>query len=1105
MFRSISLPVPHVAASFGVNLPVRVLLAIPENAEEDFDPAPYNVLEAIDRLMGSRGWERAVKVMKPSVWAPGWDDEKLRRVFGSAFDVSGRRIPPEVLDGLRVEHFPASPSRVKMRFWSRPRFDVVHFTGAAPWWIPDDACLALKREEKSWGSSEDLLKGRAMQAGELRDALVWCGTRLLILHTRPADADGAERLAGYVAGGGGPAVIVVAGDDAETLDAYFANLYAGIIHNQPLSEVARPSYSMEERLHVTLYLGEGGEELLKFDRLLASLSGRIDALSEEIGRVEDARTDVLAKRKTYLHNSQLKELEARPLSMPDGTRISQSVSRLKKIRANINWAHESGGAIPLSEVIEALPEIERAFQQAEIGHDPGADLYSQMRAQLDEDIVGMARQAPRVLNSNFADPRTGLVLEPQQAMTAGREYDLMVDVGPRWSKAPSIVTGNSDFPESALPPDDDGYLIKVVLISDDFTAAEAVNDGGEHGGGDPAPGDEETETPRDSFQVVDIEPPAAEGAGLDAAETAEAPAGGGFRPCLLTRWIWVPRQTGRSFPVVKRERAETAGPVLLRVVAPELPEGSDERFTVARGRLCLYYRNNLLQSAAVEVGVGRTPNDVRRDRPNRVHVDYVLTGSFQELEQFETRTLRSESGEQSSYGVGLNLTLNGDGAGGHRIILEEHDELTVWRPYDPAASAVILDTTRERLKDCFGPRDDKSCRVDEAKVNAGLEGLDAENGKTLRQFKCDLWWLARHGFELYTKAFAQLNVPDWPRWSARFDAALAKRTVIQVARTGLAQYVYPWALLYDIPLPDRNIAGGLRWCEVIEEEWAAPAGRREGRPAEACPYQHTPEHRKNTICPYGFWGLKHYIEQPINVASSSQSDAGGKGLDRDVLRVLKAGRTLEFGVGVTRDALLDAAKINAHLQGIKKLSDYMPADGADDWGKVQNMLASPEVVYFLCHGEFDRERSEPYLGVGSRDSDQRHRVYPTELTGWARTLGESFWQDRHPLIFINGCHTGDLRPGEILNFVKTFADFGASAVVGTEISIRLPLAVEVAERFFGKVLNGASVGSAMHEVRWELANKGNLLGLAYTPYCFSELHITRDGAEPGASPPGPRN
>jgi hypothetical protein len=108
------------------------------------------------------------------------------------------------------------------------------------------------------------------------------------------------------------------------------------------------------------------------------------------------------------------------------------------------------------------------------------------------------------------------------------------------------------------------------------------------------------------------------------------------------------------------------------------------------------------------------------------------------------------------------------------------------------------------------------------------------------------------------------------------------------------------------------------------------------------------------------------------------------------------------------------------------------------------------------------------------------------LLQWARTVAD-FWIDRHPLVFINGCHTADLVPDQILNFVNTFAGFGAGAVVGTEISIRLPLAVEVAENFFRRMAAAETIGGATCSMRWDLANKGNLLGLAYTPYGLSSL------------------
>jgi hypothetical protein len=70
-------------------------------------------------------------------------------------------------------------------------------------------------------------------------------------------------------------------------------------------------------------------------------------------------------------------------------------------------------------------------------------------------------------------------------------------------------------------------------------------------------------------------------------------------------------------------------------------------------------------------------------------------------------------------------------------------------------------------------------------------------------------------------------------------------------------------------------------------------------------------------------------------------------------------------------------------------------------------------------------------------------------------------------------------------------------VVGTEVSVQLPVAVEFAEqllrRFTQRTLDGDQermpLGEAMREARWHLANKGNLLGLAYTFYSLASLQL----------------
>jgi CHAT domain-containing protein len=428
--------------------------------------------------------------------------------------------------------------------------------------------------------------------------------------------------------------------------------------------------------------------------------------------------------------------------------------------------------------------------------------------------------------------------------------------------------------------------------------------------------------------------------------------------------------------------------------------------------------------------------------------------------------------------------MNDDGAGGHRIMVAGHDDPPISRPYDPAANKRLLEKTRLKLRECFAKRD-KACLA-QGSPDTWTTGLDKDNGKDLAQFKCDLWQMAWHGSDLYTGAFGQLSLPGLIALLQKLQKALSSKTVIQIARTGAAQYVFPWALIYDIPLPDLTDPKKLEFCPSLQE-WG-PNGRRTQAPAPACPFQDTPAHKKNMLCPYGFWGLKHVIEQPINVDPTGVAFTGGTALTPDVSSQVPWPKPATMSIGLTRDSMLDPKELTTHLTAMTKVATCSPQGGAQTWEQVQTMLTSPDIVYFLCHGEFDASRGAPYLGIGPRDTNYQHRVFPNDLLQWARTV-DDFWSDRHPLVFINGCHTADLVPGEILNFVNTFAGFGASAVVGTEISIRLPLAVKVAENFFQRVAAGETIGGAMHGVRWDLANKGNLLGLAYTPYGLSSLRF----------------
>jgi hypothetical protein len=302
-------------------------------------------------------------------------------------------------------------------------------------------------------------------------------------------------------------------------------------------------------------------------------------------------------------------------------------------------------------------------------------------------------------------------------------------------------------------------------------------------------------------------------------------------------------------------------------------------------------------------------------------------------------------------------------------------------------------------------------------------------------------------------------------------------------------------LLYEYPLS--TVRKENQFCQIVDE-WSddgirrRPAERRaEDWPGKVCPYSNRESHQKNIFCPYGFWGLKQIIEQPL----SALRNLNGSLQPGDTPGDLHYGSSLDMAVGVTDD--LPPSERTNHLRrlGAIKPIRFNPPIPATDFYEVRDMLRAPMVVYFLCHGEYDRDKRRPYLSIGTRDNDDVHKIYPNTLQDWAsgQDLDTQEWKKRRPLIFINGCHTADLVPGEVLNFVTPFSDSGASGVIGTEINILLPVAAEISESLFRKFSSGVSIGEALQQIRWELANRGNLLGLAYTIYCLASLRAVGDG------------
>jgi hypothetical protein len=457
-------------------------------------------------------------------------------------------------------------------------------------------------------------------------------------------------------------------------------------------------------------------------------------------------------------------------------------------------------------------------------------------------------------------------------------------------------------------------------------------------------------------------------------------------------------------------------------------------------RCTIYYRNNAVQSASIRLVVA---DGGEHSGAQRAVIDYTLSRHFAELERLPARR--------------LNLLTNQTPGGTHRIVVKD-DERTV--PVDLTETAVgdVLEAVRAALR----------------RISLGTNGeesqYDADNRKPTGEFVADLRRLATLGSFFFTA------VVPYEDDRIHLSEQLRRRATIQVSR--VTKVVFPWAVVYDIPhefnAPWEPCALLKRWEAVGDELASYP---------EDCPF--AAEHRINVLCPYGFWGFKHVIEQPPSVR---------QGVLTTAIRPLEGART-----AVAWSLALDEDLTNDHLGRLRASlgSRFRIADCASRT-ELREALADPALplVYFYCHGRWaelgETSLRVPYLEIGRDDA-----IGPNDFAAWSRDAGwgERHWREVSPLVFINGCHTVELTPEGIVSFVEALAGMNAAGVVGTEISVAQEIASEVAERFYAQLAGGAaaSVGIALHRVRIDLLRKGNVTGLVYTPFCSMDLVLERAG------------
>jgi hypothetical protein len=407
--------------------------------------------------------------------------------------------------------------------------------------------------------------------------------------------------------------------------------------------------------------------------------------------------------------------------------------------------------------------------------------------------------------------------------------------------------------------------------------------------------------------------------------------------------------------------------------------------------------------------------------------------------------------------LSLMVNSNGDGTHAFRVFAQEGNEVFQnSATLEPAELNDLILQTRAALQ-----------KVAWGKPDAWAEGLayrydtSISGDKLVQNFTNDMINMAVRGALTYN---ALKNSLGQGRIGAtKLRELMRTPGMVQLASKISANDVVPMAMFYDWKLDTR--AATLTICEQFAASLAS------GRPLinEPCFLGNCPHHddeKPTVICPSGFWGFRHDIGMPWPAPYGPEVATQISYIDAPLMDIAL---NREFPA------------LPAHLQRLSGLGYQTQSQEARD--KILQMFKNtqPHVVYFYCHGVLNG--STPTLKIGPpQDYIDTSNFDNLDIA----------WPETRPLVFMNGCHTTSLSPGQALSFVRAFVeDVAAAGVIGTEITIFEPLAQTFAETFLPLFAAGMPFGRAIREARLRLLAQRNPLGLVYQPYAYAGLKMVK--------------
>ena len=470
-------------------------------------------------------------------------------------------------------------------------------------------------------------------------------------------------------------------------------------------------------------------------------------------------------------------------------------------------------------------------------------------------------------------------------------------------------------------------------------------------------------------------------------------------------------------------------------------------------RLGLYYRKNLVQSQKFRAEIAV---DEQVGKGYRATIDYTLTHKLRDIDYLPART--------------LNIAYNQNRDRTHTLMLNHDKDEIIGFTVSEGQMKEALDSVRRTLREIHFEEFGGTPGLPEvSRVNR----YDDSNAKPIEELKEDLRELAIKGFRLYSCLFGDKPTTEY-KLTESLKNTVDEPATIQISRTGNSNFVFPWDLLYDIHLEVTNVSE-FKYCDLLNQWQSLSNDVRDGM--YRCPYESS--HGKNTICPFGFWGFKYAIEQPPFVEDRPLPTTIQRGEPSpEILIALSSkptqGSLADNHIKTVRDSLLGfrVSDTEKRIELVKKMRNpYL------------------DIIYFFGHGRYEN-RVSPGDGITVLEMADGC-IAPEDVMTWAKyDWPQGHWRENSPLVVLNGCHTAELTPATLVNFVDMFARAYASGLIGTEITIGEQVAIEAAEVFFNCFKNNAPVKSALNKMRKQFLSKGNLLGLVYTAYCSMDLKLS---------------